>query len=42
MIRIVLVLATMAQLSAVAVESQPNVIFIMADDLGYGDLGCST
>ncbi len=40
MIRIVLVglvLGTMAQHSAVAVESQPNVIFILADDLGWAD-----
>jgi arylsulfatase A-like enzyme len=26
--------------SAAAASDKPNVIFIMADDLGYGDLGC--
>ena len=27
-------------LQSTAAASQPNLIFIMADDLGYGDLGC--
>ena len=30
---------SMISFSLVAQESQPNFIVIMADDLGYGDLG---
>ena len=28
------------QTSSLAAEQRPNVIFIVVDDLGYGELGC--
>ncbi len=33
-------LASSAPASELARDSKPNVIIILADDIGYGDLGC--
>ena len=36
-----LLLSTLGvQTSSLAAEQRPNVIFIVVDDLGYGELGC--
>src|SRR5688572_6813820 len=33
-------LTSLMAASALAADTQPNIILIYADDLGYGDLGC--
>jgi arylsulfatase A-like enzyme len=35
-----LLLAPLAALSAAGAQRQPNILVILADDLGYGELGC--
>ncbi len=39
-IAIIVVLLTSIEINLLAQKNQPNIIFILADDLGYGDLAC--
>ena len=33
-------LLILLSLSALAADRKPNIIFVLADDMGYGELGC--